>query len=195
MSRARRSCRAVDVVQCNHIGELRTHTQRVERSILDSLRATGCPPSRAQDPACSTELADGVTLSLLASAERVHELAPAGCDLLPLPSLRFRETSRRLLQTCWRLGNRHGSSRLTLVLPSGVILGGCHKPETTRSSQGDSVFRQRRPQTVRKLSTPLVIRMTVSTAVWEGSLRDQPSHDDAFRHAAQGHRAADCGMQ
>jgi len=49
-----------------------------------------------------------------------------------------------------------------------------------------AAFRRRRPQTVRNLSPPLVIGMTVSTAVREGSLRDQPSHDDPFRYTAAG---------
>ena len=66
--------------------------------------------------------------SCLRSAERVHELAPALCNLLPLPGLRFRYPRRRLLETCWSLGSRGGRLSLILVFPIGVVLGRGHKP-------------------------------------------------------------------
>ena len=71
--------------------------------------------------------------SLLPSAQCVHELAPALCDLLPLPGLRFRHPRRRLSERCWRLVRRGGHLSLTLVLPIGVVLGRGHDPETTKS--------------------------------------------------------------
>src|SRR5262249_45048345 len=88
-----------------------------------------------------------LSLSLLSSAECVHELAPALCDLLPLPGLRFRDPRRRLLETCWRLGRRGGLSRLTLMLLLRVALGRGHEREaTSRSSSSSHLYRPLRWQ-------------------------------------------------
>jgi hypothetical protein len=53
--------------------------------------------------------------------------APADCDLLSLPGLRFRHPRRRLSEACRRLGRGVGSLSLTLVLRIGVAIGRGHE--------------------------------------------------------------------
>jgi hypothetical protein len=79
------------------------------------------------DGAADAQQLTNLPPSLLPSAYRVHELAPALCDLLPLPGLRFRHSRRRLSETCWRLGRGGGRLSLTLVLLIGVVLGRGHE--------------------------------------------------------------------
>jgi hypothetical protein len=66
-------------------------------------------------------------------AQRAHELAPAFCDLLPLPSLRFRHTRRRLSERCRRLERWYRRVSVRLLLPIGVVPGGGHRHEITRT--------------------------------------------------------------
>ena len=127
-----------DVGQCDHVGGLPDiYAARTEVDPRQPPR-NGLPGVAAQDAAVfrgtswrSYPVPPCVGLARsLACASPLRSAAPSK----PL----FRDASRRLLQTCCRLGHRHGCpGRLTLVLPTGVILGSCHEPETTRSSHSD----------------------------------------------------------
>lgn len=71
------------------------------------------------------------------------------------------------------------------AITMGRVAAGAPPRRNRRESQllknrSRAAFRRRRPQTVRNLSTPLVIGMTVSTAVW-GTARSVTSHRTMIR--------------
>ena len=80
------------------------------------------------------------------SSQRVHELAPTLCDLLPLPGLRFRYPRCRSSETRRRLGRRGETLTLRLVRTVGIVIAlgrvharrGCLRPFPSLSHTGCS---------------------------------------------------------